>query len=352
MIHIFDRNYYRYYGRILVKNDIVYLGFTNSKVDFYIKGDSNKDTIITAQISSKASREEDYARLRVYVDDVLYTKEPIVLFNKEQEIYPIATLKDGKEHKISIIKITEAQMSYAAFHDIFIENGTLLHLPKDTDNRIKMEFIGDSITCGYGVHGAPMSEFHIREEDGEITYAALAAKELNLNARYTAVSGHGVYCEYTGNTEGTLPRIYRYTNWWADPDERYDFHDFTPELVVINLGTNDSRFFEESEEAQKGFTEKFITAYIDFLKFIRSKYPNAKLLCMCGTLATQPFSRIEKACNMMKESGMKDIYTLELPFHDVEHDGMASQHPSAITHQKDAKRLIAKIKEILPELAE
>lgn len=351
MIHIFDKNYYRYFGRILVKDDIVYLGFTNSKVEFYIKGDSEKETVITAKIGSKANREEDFARLRVYVDDELYTKEPIVLLDKELETYPIAVIKDGNEHKISIIKITEAQMSYAAFHDIIIENGTLMPLPKETDNRTKVEFIGDSITCGYGVHGEPMAEYHIKDEDGEITYAALAAKELNLNARYTAVSGYGVYCEYTGDTKGTLPRVYPYINWWADQNELYDFQDFTPELVVINLGTNDSRFFEESEEAQEGFTEKFITAYIDYLKFIRSKYPKAKLLCICGTLATQPFSRIEKACEMMRKSGAEDIYTLELPYHDVEHDSQASQHPSAITHQKDAKRLIAKIKEIMPELA-
>lgn len=349
MIHIFDKNYYRYFGRILEKDDIVYLGYTNSKVEFYVQGEADKDTAITAKIGTKSNGEQDDARLRVYIDDVLYTTEPIVL-DTELATYPVATLNDDSVHKVSIIKITEAQMSYAALHEITIENGTLLPLPKENDTRIKVEFIGDSITCGYGVHGEPMSEYHIREEDGEITYAALTAKELNFNARYMAVSGHGVYCEYTGNLDGTLSRLYKYTNWWVDQETMYEFNDFTPELIVINLGTNDSRFFEESEEAQEGFTEKFITAYVDFVKFIRSKYPDVKLLCICGTLAAQPFSRIEKACELLRAEGYDDIHTLELPFHDVEHDGQASQHPSAITHQKDAQRLIAKIREIMPEV--
>lgn len=345
MIHIFDRNYYRYYGRILVKNDMAYLGYTNSAVEFYVKGDKSNSTVVTATIGSDVEKQVDWTRLKVYIDDELATKEPIVL-DELVKTYEIAKLNDTEVHKITIIKITEAQMSYAELRSIEIENGTLLPLPSENDTRVKVEFIGDSITCGYGVLGEPHSEFHIREEDGELSYAALASKELNLNARYTAVSGYGVYCEYTGNVEGTLPRVYPYTNFWVDPTIEYDFQDFTPELVVINLGTNDSRFLGD-----EAIQEKFITCYIDFIKFIRSKYPKTKLLCICGTLCTEAFPLIQKACDYLTKQGYEDIYTMELPFHNVEEDGQASEHPSLKTHQKDATRLVAKIKEIMPELA-
>ena len=60
---------------------------------------------------------------------------------------------------------------------------------------------------------------------------------------------------------------------------------------------------------------------------------------------------IQKACDYLTEQGYEDIYTMELPFHNVEQDGQASEHPSLKTHQKDAKRLVSKIKEIMPELA-
>ncbi|SET00808.1 SGNH/GDSL hydrolase family protein [[Clostridium] polysaccharolyticum] len=344
MIHIFDRNYFRYYGRTLVKEEKVYLGYTNSAVEFYVQGKENLPATVSAVIGSDVVNQVDWTRLKVYLDDSLITKEPIVL-DQPIKTYEIAQIEDSRIHKLKIIKITEAQMSYAEFHNITIANGSILPLPSTPDTRTKVEFIGDSITCGYGVLGEPHSEFHIREEDGELSYAAITAKELNLNARYTAVSGYGVYCEYTGNVENTLPKVYPYTNYWVDPAILYDFHDFTPELVVINLGTNDSRFLGDPSTQ-----EKFITCYIDFLKCIRSKYPDTRFLCICGTLCTEAFPLIKKACDYLTRQGWDNIDTLELPFHNVELDGQASEHPSLKTHQKDAKRLIEKIREIMPDI--
>lgn len=345
MIPILNEHYFRYYGRILKKDSIAYLGYTNSQTDFYVKGSANDTCTVTAVIGTKLNGEVNDARLRVYLDDVLITREPIVL-DQELNTYTLVTIKDNLVHKVSLIKITEAAMSYAALHSINVENGELLPFPEKEDKRIKAEFIGDSITCGYGVHGAPESEYHIREEDGMAAYSYLTAKELNLNARYFSVSGYGVYCEYTGNTENVVPRVYNYTNWWVDPDIKYDFSEFIPELIVINLGTNDSGHL-----CKKGIPEKFVASYTAYLKALRSHYPEAKILCICGTLCTEAFEYIQKACDIVTADGMKDIYTMELPYHDVEHDGKASEHPSAVTHQKDADRLVQKIKEIMPEVS-
>lgn len=346
MISILNKNFFRYYGRILEKNKMIYFGYTNTTVEFYVKGNDNQSTYVTATFGSDVIHQTDWARLKVYVDDVLSTKEPIIL-DEMIKTYQIATLNDNTVHKISIVKITEAQMSYAELRSVEVQNGSLCPLPSEPDPRIKVEFIGDSITCGYGVLGEPHSEFHIREEDGELSYAALTAKALNLNARYTAVSGYGVYCEYTGNEENTLPKVYPYTNFWVDNTIAYDFKDFIPDLVVINLGTNDSRFLGDETIQQK-----FITCYKDFLNFIRSKYPKTKFLCICGTLCTEAFPLIQKACSALTSEGFQELYTLELPFHNIEEDGQASEHPSLKTHQKDANRLIAKIHEIMPELDE
>lgn len=344
MIHIFDKNYYRYYGRILTKNERVYLGYTNSSVEFYVQGEENQVTRVSAEIGCNADAPQNYARLRVYIDDALYSTTPIVL-NQPVGTYDIASFSDEGIHKISIVKITEAQMSHAELRSFSFQNGELIPLPSVPDNRPKVEFIGDSITCGYGILGAPHSEFDLAEEDGELCYAALAAKELSLNARYTAISGYGVYCEYTGNVKGTLPYVYPLVNPFVDPEAQYDFQDFTPQLVVINLGTNDSRFMGDPS-----IQEKFVICYIDFLKLIRSHYPDCKILCICGTLCTESYPYVEKACELIAKEGYQDIYAMELPYHNVEEDGLASDHPSAVTHAKDAKRLVAKIKEIMPEL--
>ncbi|SFR91232.1 SGNH/GDSL hydrolase family protein [Anaeromicropila populeti] len=341
MINILDKNYFRYYGRILEKDGYEYLGYTNSQVDFIVKG--NGLTTVTAQIGTNLNGEVNEARLRVFLDDVLITEEPIVL-NKAEAVYTLASFDDVKEHKISLIKITEASMSYAKLQSIEVCGGTLLPLPNEKDTRMKVEFIGDSITCGYGVYGEPESEYHIREEDGMASYAYLTAKELNFNARYFSVSGYGVYLEWTGDENGVIPRVYPYTNWWADEEALYDFSDFIPELIVINLGTNDSGHMDKD-----GVPERFVKAYVSFLKFLKGHYPGAKILCTCGTLCTQSYEYVEEACKTALSGGLTGIYFYQQPYHNVQEDGIASGHPSLITHQKDARQLIEKIKEIFPD---
>lgn len=128
MISILDQNYFHYYGRILAKENSAVLGFTNSSVEFYLRKDPAckhaAPVRVTAAIASDTQNQVDWARLKVYIDDVLAAPEPIVL-DEPCKTYEIATIADCETHKITIVKITEAQMSYAQFQDIHVENGIL-----------------------------------------------------------------------------------------------------------------------------------------------------------------------------------------------------------------------------------
>lgn len=341
MIPVLDNNYFKYHGRILEKNDSVYLGFTNSSMEFYVKGDNDNNLNITANISTKLNGTMNDARLKIFLDDYDIPSSILVL-DKENADYFIASFNDDKIHKVTIIKITEAAMSYAAINKLLINGGELLSLPPIEDTRLKVEFIGDSITCGYGVHGLPDSLYHIKDEDGLYSYAALAAKELNLNARYFCVSGFGVFTRYDGDRDGIISKVYPYTNYFVDETISYDPNEFVPDLYVINLGTNDSGHLHDNEIA-KGFVHN----YVELLLTLRRNSQNAKILCTCGTLCTNAFSYIIDAVNIAKKMGLTKLYTLEFPYHNVLEDGMASGHPSIITHAKDSKLLIHKINEII-----
>ena len=341
MICILDKNYFRYYGRVLEKDGASYLGFTNSMVEFYVKGTNDKINVISANIGTNPNGEENETRLKVFIDDSDVPAALLVL-HEESAHYTLASFEDNEVHKISIIKITEAAMSHAKLIGVNVTNGEIVPLPLSEDNRTKVEFIGDSITCGYGVYGDPDSEYHIKNEDGMVSYAALTAKSLGLNARYFSVSGFGVYVRYDGDPEGIITKVYPYTNYFVDETIKYNFNDFVPDLVVINLGTNDSGHLEK-ENIQNGF----ISNYVGLIKFIKSYAPDSKILCICGTLCTNAFTYIDSAIKLATKAGLTDLYTFELPYHDVERDGMASGHPSLITHQKDAELLAAKIKVIM-----
>ncbi|MDO5126971.1 MAG: GDSL-type esterase/lipase family protein [Eubacteriales bacterium] len=331
-----NRMLFQFEGRILEKNDVFYLGYTNSYIRFFTKG-----TDVEAYITSNITEEVNMAGLSVFVDD---EKEPSnkVVLDKATGWYKLVCLPDDGEHLITVVKVTEAAMSHAGFVTVKIEDGELLKRSFPVRPELKLEFIGDSITCGYGVLGEPLSEYTLREEDGLLGYAQIAADIVGARARFVSASGYGVCVEYTGNREGNIPKLYPYTNWFVDSEVKYDFSEYIPDVVIINLGTNDSGHMHKED-----IQELFVNSYAAFLKRIRTAYPCAAILCICGTLCDTMFGWIDQAVDICREDKIEGIYVRRLPYHNVEKDGMASQHPSLVTHRKDGERVAAYIREIL-----
>ncbi len=313
-------------GRILWKDRMAILGYTNCSFTVHFRG-----TRLSAVLRTGENDPINAPAIRVYVDDK--PVQDIVLGNVVEEVSLFAS-EEPEEHTIRVVKFTEAGMSFVG---LTVLNGEGELLPVAPDTRKKVLFIGDSITCGYGVLGAPDAEYTLRDEDGELSYAGILAKRMNWNAEWVSVSGHGMFVEYTGDPENILPREFPYTNWFYDKEVREDYSRFQPDLVIINLGTNDQGPMAEDPLIRGGF----LSRYESFLYTLRRAYPKAKILCVLGTLAPGMYSHVEKVVEKVTGDGLKDVYGLELPFHDVEHDGMASGHPSKITHEKDAKRIEA-----------
>lgn len=319
-------------GRILKKPGICYLGYTNSSVSVQVKGTALYMHLVTGE-----NEEVNRPGLRVYVDG---KKASEIVLEKEDDWYLVCELDEEATHEVRIVKITEAAMSYVGITGIKVCDGQLLVQEKREDTRTRVEFIGDSITCGYGVHGAPESEYTIREEDGECCYAAFMAKEMDWNARWISASGYGMFVEYTGNPENNVPKLYPYVNWFVDPEEKIEEGEFEPDYIFVNLGTNDSGHLHK-EDILKGFLD----AYESFLKLLRQMHPEAVIICVLGTVCENVFPYVEQVVEKLKENGMEKLYAYELPYHNVELDGQASNHPSIITHQKDAERILKFMKD-------
>lgn len=180
MIPISNTNYFRFSGRILNMDGFPVLGFTNSALEFFVRPNGNSE--ITAHIGTNICEEVDEARLKVFIDDSDTASNLLVLTHNKEE-YKLAEINDKSVHKITLMKITEASKSYAQVKSVHVKNGELLPYIEKEDHRLKAEFIGDSITCGFGVYGAPNAKYHIKDEDGTKSYAYFTAKALNLNAR-------------------------------------------------------------------------------------------------------------------------------------------------------------------------
>ena len=118
----------------------------------------------------------------------------------------------------------------------------------------KIDFIGNSITCGYGNDGLVCFPTHYSYETQNhyLFYAQIAARQLGAVAYIAARSGIGVYRNYNGPRTGTpdnrIDVQYEYTMYAEKSafrreggamNERWDFSRFQPDVVCINLGTND-----------------------------------------------------------------------------------------------------------------
>ena len=253
------------------------------------------------------------------------------------------TVFEGAEKRdadIRLIKLNEGN-SLFALREI-VTDGRIEPLP---DRPLKMEFIGDSITCGYGVEGKSEAEtFTTATENAAKGYAFLTAEALNADAVLTCFSGHGIISGYTDdpaviNDADLVPPYYEKegrnefllpTGKYAQETER-DFGAFRPDYIVLNLGTNDLSWCGTDETRGRAFAER----YTEFLNTVRKDNPEARILCTLGVMGTglNPMMQLaaEEYC---RETGDKGIRVLLLDEQDAARDGYGSDyHPNEITQR-------------------
>lgn len=255
-------------------------------------------------------------------------------------------LSEG-EHTIELYRRTEANQGEAQFLGFDLGDGKLLDAPAAPARRI--ELIGDSITCGYGVEGADQNcGFTAGTENHYLTYGAIAARALGADLVTIAWSGKGVVCNYgdaADSCKDPLPTYYDR----ALPDRSnsvWDFSKFQPDAVVVNLGTND--FSTQQDPSQS----EFESAYKSFLQHIREKYPTAYILCtngpmLSGTDLTTVRSYIENVVKALKNAGDTKVGTFEITPQQQADGYGCDWHPSCATHQKVADALETALKKAL-----
>lgn len=211
-----------------------------------------------------------------------------------------------------------------------------------------IEFIGDSITCGYGVDDPLGKSFSIYNENAAKTYAYKAAQNFGADYSFVSVSGAGVISGYSGNGKINdallVPNFYDkfcFTWSWFDGEQTanydWDFSQYQPELIVVNLGTNDNSY-------TKGDPDKcaeFEKGYVNFLKEIRAKNPNSEILCTLGIMGQELYPSITDAVDTYKtETGDSKVSVFEFSVQDSENNGYAvDYHPSAVSQKTAAYEL-------------
>jgi|SRR6185503_6964741 len=252
----------------------------------------------------------------------------------------VSGLPTGK-HTLELFKRTEWAMGKTWIYG-FTMDGAGRILPPPPVKKHKIEFFGNSITCGYAdLDTTGKDRGTSPYEDGYISYAAITARHYNAEFHNTSKSGIGIMVSWFPLI---MPEMYDRLDA-TDPNSKWDFSKYTPDLVVINLFQNDSWITNMPNNDQ--FKARFATtppspdfiikAYRNFVKTIRSTYPRAQIICILGSMdATKPGSPwpgyIDKAVAELHD---KRIYTHFIPYKNT------PGHPSAKEQQAMADDLIA-----------
>ena len=272
----------------------------------------------------------------------------VSLMGQRDSVVTIATALPQGEHLCRLMYVVEGYELKPSFWGLVLDEGAHLLPPPDLSERM-IEFIGNSITCGYGNESTMAPDpFEYETENHFFTYAQLTTRALQAQAHVVARSGIGVYRSYGGPKEGTPENVmtteYVYTNLY-DRSERWDFNRYQPQLVCINLGTNDLSTNNYDVTLLKA-------AYKKFLKQVRQHNPNAKIVLLCGSMLNGKELGIAKTImnevvDEAHQKGDHEVYRFDFTPQNGSLGFGASWHPSLQQHQKMADELIPFLRQLM-----
>lgn len=313
------------HGRCRFSDGSLLLSWSNSGFEFEFNGDGFVVTFGKHECATPAY-------LRVFVDGM---SQRFALVNGDERIC-FDNLGEGK-HRVKVLRITEGdELINVAAVTLCGADPYLLDRPADKE--LKLEFYGDSITCGYGVMGSDCSPGYVTfEQDSTNAYAYMTAELLNADGRYMCRSGKGILANCLGNRDDI--KISDFWAWHTAAGDSWDFSKWTPDVCILNCGTND---------AWGGIgDEEFVQRGIRFLSDVRNAYPKASIIWAYGIMDESKLKAVEEAVNIFSQN---DADTYFFPIASMGHfegEVGGGGHPNTVTSKRASKLLAEKIKEVL-----
>ena len=333
-------DYVKFSGRTYIEQGATYFNWSLSGFEFNMVG-TGAEALIVTNLGYGGSSPANNGMLYVIVDCDTENKKLLEL-DETSKWYTLAEGLGEGPHNIKVVKRTEVCYSTAGLEKLRI-NGEFAEKPATKE--LKLEFIGDSFTCGDGCYTVGGKDAYVSvNQDGTVSYAALIAEHYGAELNVTAHCGIGLVWNYAGKTdsdgETSMAKAYPYVDLFHKGDLQWNFKNYKSDLVVINLGTNDAQYVPRDKNL-------WINSYVEFLKTVRQKNPDAKILCTQGaTNCSSPqYMCFDKIAKKAADEGLTDVYFYTMKNdYDAKTDGQGvGMHPSPAVHKKTADQLIAEI---------
>jgi lysophospholipase L1-like esterase len=260
---------------------------------------------------------------------------------KEKTQYQVAENLAYKDHTLLVCKATEAEIGYIDFTGVSCKE----ILPCEKNNQRKIEFIGNSITCGMGMDLTDIpcdSGAWYDQHNAYIAYGPLIARALNADWLLSSVSGIGITRNW--NSDGpTMPQVYQNINLDTISSTLWETTNFIPDLISICLGTNDFSDGDGSYQRAPLDSTRFVNDYIRFLKFIRVRYPQAQICCLTSPMHSgEKSKRLRSYLTAVVEhiKKVKKDNNIHLFIFSRSYTNGCFLHPDKEEHQKMAEELL------------
>lgn len=239
-------------------------------------------------------------------------------------------------HTLTVYKNTEANIGYIALEGIRCKT----ILPPPLKPKRKIEFIGNSITCGAGSDpsAVPCGKGVWEDQhNAYLSYGAITARALNAQSHLSAVSGIGLMHSCC-SMDIIMPQVYDKISM-RDNKIAWDFSKYQPDLITICLGQNDG--VQDSAA--------FCKNYIAFFQQVRKANPQAMIICLSSPMADAKLaafmrSTITSVVKTIKRSGEKKVAHY---FFSKQYRNGCDYHPNLEEHKQIAKELTVFIKKTM-----
>ena len=317
-------------GRRYVSGERLFLNASGASVKGLFRG----ETLIIDLHAEPVLRERN-AYIRLTVDR---RSRRIRLPKKGKRIF--LSLPRG-EHLFEIVKLNESESNALALRALETEGELIVYEEKKP---LKIEFVGDSITTGFGVRAKKADEeYSTATQDVTLSYAYLTARALNADFQIVAASGWGLYkSKYAPHA---LPDFYDNVDLTRNT-EKWDFSRFRPDVVVLALGTNDFSYLGDlSAEDKASELDALRDRFVRFTRRLLDQ--GAKVILLCGFSGAENQKGLPTLIGeVWRAVDSPDLYSLQVKDAHSLND-IAAGHPGKRTHRLASARLTRLIRSIL-----
>lgn len=276
-----------------------------------------------------------YGTTHNYVEVVVDDRKPFrIQTTGKTNVIKVADNLPAGEHTVTICKDTESGIGYLEFTGIRCDQ---LLSPPPKPSR-KVEYIGDSITCGSSMDlTIPCGQGQWYDQhNAYMSYGPVTARALNAQYHVSSVSGIGLIHSCCNMTIA-MPQVFDKLNLRTDSG-KWDFSRYQPDVVTICLGQNDG--IQDSVA--------YCSAYVKFIKNLRSYYPKADIVCLSSPMADKTLTPVLKkyitAINTyVNKAGDKKVSHY---FFSKRYYKGCGTHPDMEEHQQIATELTVYLKQL------